>query len=108
MVNSKGDSRPKGGGVEEFAGCLQSSGWVSMGSGSKGSKGWAAGYGGRWRAAEAVASASGPSGGLQVGGTRRAMQSLYPAEWSSEQLGTARGGDNTTVENWFEPYGRSD
>ena len=45
------------------------------------------GWGGRWGAAGADVSASGLSGGLLGEGTGRAVQFLYPAAWSSEQLG---------------------
>ena len=38
VVNSEGDSRPEGGGVEEHASSLESSGWVSMASELEGVK----------------------------------------------------------------------
>ena len=43
VVNSRGNLRPRGGGVEECAGGLDSLGLVSMASGSEKSKGRAAG-----------------------------------------------------------------
>ena len=43
VADSRGDSRPGGGGVEEGAGGLAWSGWVSMVSGSEEGSWWTAG-----------------------------------------------------------------
>ena len=76
VTNSRGDSRPGGGCVEEGAGGLASSRWVSMVSGSDEGT-WRAADQGGWRgAAGAAASASGASGALWGVRIGRAVQSL--------------------------------
>ena len=91
--------------MEDCAGILELSGWVSMASESEGSKGWAGDWGGLWGAVEAVASASGTSGWLRGGGTGHAVQSLYPAEWSSVELGERTGQAIQLLRTglWFRP-----
>ena len=76
VANSRGDSRPGGGGVEEGAGGLASSDWVSMASGSDEGSCRMAGNDGRRGAAEAASPASGAAGALLGGGMERPVQSL--------------------------------
>ena len=63
--------------MDEGAGGLASSGWVSMASESEGGGCRGAGWDGRWgRVAGAVAPVSGALGAPREGGTRRAVRSL--------------------------------
>ena len=70
-----------GGGMKEGTVGLDSSGWVSMASGSEGGSCWVASCGESLeREVGASASVSGALEALRGGGTGRALQFLYPAQ----------------------------